>query len=227
MVNKFSWWPLRHRHSHIRLRLFLLAQQARISTLGSYMDFTILYRVLWKPRDVAKQFIGKIRIEPFIFAIAWTVLSYLWYFTDLIKTPLLLIVRMLQGLSVLLIFPAINAAIAFLIIRFIFKIRFNFIQLFSLFILCGLPYYIEGLLIAIFHYNPSTGAGSLIQHFGDIHPFLFGMISMITPFFIWIVFLWRGALYHILSERQAKVVLGTLFVVDLIVSGLWRYLKTT
>src|SRR5512147_3009549 len=120
------------------------------------MDFSILYRVLWQPRKVATQFDGNIRFEPFIFVLAYAVLSYLWYFTDLIKTPFLLIVRILDGLPVILLLPALHTIVAFLVIRYIFHVRFKFIQLFSLFIVCGMPYYIEGLLIAFFGYKPMT-----------------------------------------------------------------------
>jgi hypothetical protein len=191
------------------------------------MDFSILYRVLWQPSKVAKQFDGKIRIEPFIFVLAYAVLSYLWYFTDLIKTPFFLIVRILEGLSVALLFPALNTIVAFLFIRFIFQVRLNIIQLFSLFIVCGIPYYVEGLLIAIFGYKPMTGAGTLFQHSANTSPFIFGMISMITPFIIWILLLCRSAVNHILNgqERQANLIIASLFVFDMLVSGLWRYLK--
>ncbi len=191
------------------------------------MDLTILYRFLWQPRNVFQQFVDKTRLEPFIFVVAYAILSYLWYFWELLKTPHLFLLSLFQGLLTSLIFPIVNAVIAFLMVRLWFGKTVNFLSIVSVSILCGLPYFIEGLLMAGFGYHPSTGLSFIIPILGIKQPFLVGAIVMVTPFFLWIVFLWSIAINQLfnLQRWQSRLFVIGLVLMDLLISGVWRQIK--
>lgn len=191
------------------------------------MDFTILYRFIWQPRKVFQQFVDKTRLEPFVFVVAYAILSYLWYFWGLLKTPHLFLLSLFQGLFTSLIFPVVNAIIAFLMVRFWLGKTISFLSVVSVAILCGVPYFIEGLLMAGFGYHPSTGLSSIIPILGIKQPFLVGALVLVTPFFVWIVFLWWVAVNQLfnLQRRQSILFISGLVLMDLLISGAWRQIK--
>jgi hypothetical protein len=193
------------------------------------MDFTILYRVLFKPNDVFKEFKERTRPEPFIFIGALVILSvvnaYRNDFQNIIEHPSLIPIGLLQGLFFSLLFPGIEALIVLLIARLLFKAKASFLSLVSAFILCSLPQYISSWLTMLFGYPAIyVGLGGLFTSLRETHPFLFGMVASITPFFIWVVFLWRAALKQIVtpSKQQTTALLSVLIIQGLTIGGLWR-----
>lgn len=191
------------------------------------MDLTVLFRVVWQPKKVFHQFVGKTRVEPFIFVVLYVVGSYLWYKKDLIRQPVLFLINLLDGFSVALLFPVLNATLSYLLVRYCLKHNVRYMALVSVFILCALPYFIEGLLTAGFGYRHTAGVGYLVELVGLRQPFLVGMATMISPFFVWIVFLWWIALNQLinLQRRQGGLLIGSLIVVNLLISGAWRQIK--
>ena len=197
------------------------------------MDFSILYHVFWRPREVFKQFVGKTRLEPFILVTVIVVLSginaYVGLFEEIIKHPVLQIVGLVQSLLFLLLSPTVDATIIFLIVRFVLKKQSGFVSLVSAFILCGLPNYIETFLIVAFGY-PAIGLDSfisLILSHENTQPFLLGMIGTITPFFIWVIILWRAAISQIfnLQRRQNVLLVCSLVLINMLLDGFWSQLK--
>ena len=65
------------------------------------MDFTILYRVIWKPSEVFNQFKSKLRIEPFILVAVISIISginaYLGPYKELNKQPLLFLLGVVKA----------------------------------------------------------------------------------------------------------------------------------
>ncbi len=81
------------------------------------MDFTILYRVLWKPGEVFKKFVDKTRPEPFIF-IALIVPLYLLIIhrndlQEFVTQPLLVVSGLLKGFYHFLKWPFLNGLIVY------------------------------------------------------------------------------------------------------------------
>lgn len=193
------------------------------------MDLTILYRVLWKPNEVFKEIIGKFRVEPFIFICAAVAIpliaAYKSDYRQLIEQPDLILIGLFRGFFIALLFPGLNAIIIFAIAKTAFDSKASFWPLLSAFILCGLPFYISTWLKMFFGYPAIyVGLGALSPSLAQTHPFLFGILASITPFFIWVVILWRSALTRLLatSKRQTAVLLSVLILLGLTVGGLWR-----
>jgi len=120
------------------------------------MDLTILYRVLWKPSTVFREFKDRQRIEPFILICAAVVipliLAYKNDIQQIVDHPSLLLTGLLQGFFFSLLFPGLEALIVFLSARLIFNVKSNLLTLLSAFILCGLPQYISTWLTIAFGY---------------------------------------------------------------------------
>lgn len=196
------------------------------------MDFTILYRVIWKPSEVFNQFKSKLRIEPFILVAVISIISginaYLGPYKEVNSQPLLFVLGVVEGFFILLLPSVTDAVIIFLIAFLIFKERTSFLMLVSAFALCELPYYFERILVMAFNY-PSIGLGSLITVFGDIQPFVFGMVATITPFFVWNLILWWAAIKEILNFklRQNILLVGSLVLTSMLLNGLWYQVKCT
>jgi hypothetical protein len=195
------------------------------------MDFSILYRVIWMPNAVFKQFVSKFRLEPFIMIGVIGVISvinaYLGRIDEVVRHPFLLFAGVIQACLFALLFPIVDATIIILIARFVFKKEeVNFISLVSILILCNLPYYIE-VMLTVFLAYPSIGLGTLITLFGDINLFILGMFTVITPFFIWVVILWTAAMRQIFSLQywQRILLVSTLILTSMLLGGLWSILK--
>jgi hypothetical protein len=192
------------------------------------VDFSILYRVLWKPREVFKEFEGKRRLEPFIFigvmALLLTIKVYRGSFEDVKEHPALLLIGLIQiSLSDLMI-PIVNATVVYFAIRFALKLKFSFWSLVGIFILCGIPFYIEGAM-NVFGYK-SIGLGTLSSFLKSTQPFLFGMIATITLFFTWMIYLWWVAINQLfnLQRRQSILLVGSLALINMLQGGLWVFL---
>lgn len=193
------------------------------------MDFTIIYRVLWKPSEVFSGFKGQIRKEPLILLCLVPILSLInTYKSDvqqLQNQPALLLIVPLQVYLSVLLSPLIEALIILLIARFAMNIKASFLSLVSVFILCWLPFHLLSWIPVLFG-EPGVyiGLGRLFMNIRDTHPFIFGMLASITPFFVWIAILWSIALRQILpvTERQNLILLGSLILFGLTRGGLWR-----
>jgi hypothetical protein len=177
------------------------------------MDFTVLYRVLWKPGDVFKKFVDRTRPEPLIF-IAITVPLGLLYIhrndlQQLLHQPSLIAIGLLKGLFFSLLWPFLDGIIAYLYVRSIAKYKVQILPLSSAFILCSLPHYISKLVMAISGYPGYLfEMGGLSPSLRETHPFLFSFIAAIDPFFIWVIILWNAALNQLLSiSKKQKTIL--------------------
>jgi hypothetical protein len=73
---------------------------------------------------------------------------------------------------------------------------------------------------------PATyvGLGGLFSPLRETHPFLFGIVATVTPFFIWVVFLWHTALNQIfeISKQKKAFLLSELIILSLLSGGFWR-----
>jgi hypothetical protein len=171
------------------------------------MDFTILYRVIFKPNDTFKEFKDRTRPEPFILIAVLVVLStiaaYKHDFPQTTEQPALILIGILRALFFSFIYPGIDALIILLTASLLFKTRTRFSILLSAFLLCSLPQHLLSWLMLYLD--------SLAQYIGLVG-------------FIWVVFLWHAALRQILpiSKRQVMALLAVLVLVNLIVGGLWR-----
>lgn len=195
------------------------------------MDFRILYRVIFRPNTVFREFLDKQRLEPLIFvgmlSIIANLAAYASHFEDIINKPWLIIIGLLQGALVLLAFPVLSAILVLLAAHFVLKTKIGFITLLSVFILGELPYYIETVLIVLAGYSPIS-LGSLLGSFGDRPPLLFGFLLTITPFFVWTVVLWSMAITQLfkLPHRQAITLVGTLVLLNILAGGMWNSFAT-
>ena len=194
------------------------------------MDFTILYRVLWKPSAVFKRFAGKLRTEPFVLIAVIAIISginaYVGRFQEVLDHPVWFPVGLIQSSLILLLPPTIDAVVVFLLVLLLMKVRTKFLVLVSAFVLCEMPYFLERLLAMVFGY-PSIGLGSLITILGDIQPFLFGMLATITPFFVWNVILSWVAIIEIFNfqRRQNILLVGSLVLTGMLLNGVWFQVK--
>jgi hypothetical protein len=152
------------------------------------MDYSILYRVVWEPSEVFKQFKGKPRLEPYIFVGAIVLLQglkpYVGHFEELTKAPFALPINLLAGFLLFLLFPIVSALIVTLSATLLGNEKPPYLSLLSAFILCSLPYYIEAILVLTTAYTP-FGLVSIFPSLSRVSPFAFGMLATITPFFIW------------------------------------------
>ncbi len=192
------------------------------------MDFSILYRVVWKPGEVFKQFKDKARLEPYIL-IAMIVLfqglkPYWRHFEAVSAAPLAFTMNLLFGFLLFILFPIADAVIVTITASILGGEKPRFLSLLSAFILCALPYYIETVLVLVFGYTP-LGLGSLFQSLETSSPFAFGMVATVTPFFLWTITLWWFAVKQLLSLQEWKNVsiVASLAVVNIILGGwIWR-----
>ena len=167
------------------------------------MDLSILYRVLWKPNEVFRSFIGKLRPEPYILLILIVVLNFIKAFVgDIHKInnyQSLITFSVIRSLFFLLFFPTVYALIIMVIERFVNKGRVELLSWIGVFLLCKLPLYIAWIIKAILGY-PVYGLGYVLPiSLRDSNPFLYLTIATITPFFIWTVILMRAALNQLLD----------------------------
>jgi hypothetical protein len=114
------------------------------------MDFSILYRVLWKPSDVFKGFLAKPRPEPFILIsviiVIATIKTYINNIQRLLDQPSLFFIGLIQGYFLLLFLPTLYALFTLIAIRFSQQTKTRFTILVSAFILCNIPQYIPSFL---------------------------------------------------------------------------------
>jgi hypothetical protein len=193
------------------------------------MDFSILYRVLWQPSDVFKDFAGKIRKEPFILLGFIPILALINTYKDdpqqIHNHPSLLLIVPFQVYVFTLLGSFIEALIIVLIARFAMNINTGFLSFVSAFTLCWLPFELLS-WIPVFFGNSGfyIGLGSLFMGIRDTYPFVYGVFASVTPVFIWIVILWRIALREMLplSTRQSTILLVSLILFGLTSGGLWR-----
>ena len=195
------------------------------------MDFTIFYRVIFRPNDVFKEFKERVRPEPFIFIGVLVILSvlnaYRHDFQRIIEHPSLIPIGLLQGFFFSLLFPGFDALIILLSAKLLFKMKTSFLLLLSAFILCSLPHYISSWLANLLRYPAIYfGLGGLFTSLKDTHPFVYGTLASITPFLIWVIILWRIALNQILStsKQQTAVLLSILILLNVTIGFLWRML---
>ena len=193
------------------------------------MDFSILYRVLWKPSDVFKAFAGKARKEPFILLGVIPILALINTYKDDLQQiqnhPSLLFIVPLQVYISTLVSPLIEALIIVLIARFAMNTKADFFSFVSAFILCWLPFELLNWIPVLFGKSGVyIGLGRLFMDLRNTRPFLFGMLASVTPVFIWIVILWRIALRQMLplSAHQNTILLVSLTLFGLTSGGLWR-----
>lgn len=184
------------------------------------MDFTILYRVLWKPGDVFKKFVDRTRSEPFIFIVIIVPLGLLYTHRNdlqqLLDQPSLIAMGLLKGLFFPLLWSFLDGIIVYLYVRSIAKYKVQILPLVSAFILCSLPHYISKLVVAISGYPEYLfGMGGLFPSLRGTHPFLFSFIATIDPFSIWVIILWNAALNQLLSiskkQKTILLIIMTLF----------------
>jgi hypothetical protein len=111
------------------------------------MDFRILYRFIFKPSTVFREFLAKQRLEPLIFvgmlSIIGCLAAYVSHPKTLINRPWLIILGLLQSASALLVFPVLSTILVFLATRYVLRTKIAFITLLSAFVLCELPYYMR------------------------------------------------------------------------------------
>jgi hypothetical protein len=188
------------------------------------MDYSILYRVIWKPGEVFKQFKDKPRLEPYIFIGAIVILQclkpYVGHVEEMTKAPFTLLMNLLVGFLFFLLFPIVSAIVVTLAATLLGNERPPYFPLLSAFILCALPYYIEAILVLTVGYTP-VGLGSLFHSLKSISPFAFGMLATITPFFVWIIVLWWFAVKQLLSLQASKkaLIVVSLALVNIILGG--------
>jgi len=140
------------------------------------MDLSILYRVLWKPNEVFRSFIGKLRPEPYILLILIVVLNFIKAFVgDIHKInnyQSLITFSVIRSLFFLLFFPTVYALIIMVIERFVNKGRVELLSWIGVFLLCKLPLYIAWIIKAILGY-PVYGLGYVLPiSLRDSNPFL-------------------------------------------------------
>jgi len=193
------------------------------------MDFSILYRVLWQPSEVFKDFSGKTRKEPFILLGMIPLLALINTYKDNLQQiqnqPSLFFIVPLQVYISTLVSPLIQALIIVLIAKFAMNTKAGFLSFVSAFILCWLPFeFMSWIPVLLGKSGFYIGLGRLFMDIRDTHPFLFGMLASVTPVFIWIVILWRIALRQMLklSARQNTILLVSLILFGLTSGGLWR-----
>jgi len=190
------------------------------------MNFSMLYRVLWKPREVFKEVESRRQLAPFIFigvVIFLSVMNAYWnYFDDYNKQPLLLLLVLMQISVGVMFTPTVNATVIYLIVLPARKVQISFTVLLGIFILCGIPYYLEEAII-FFGYRP-IGLGSLFLFLESTQPFLFGMIATLTLFFVWMIYLWWVAFDQLLSLKrwQNTLLVCSLVLIHMLIDGgLW------
>lgn len=188
------------------------------------MDYSILYRVVWEPGEVFKQFKVKARLEPYIFIGAIVLLQglkpYVGHFGEITKAPSALFMNLLVGFLFFLLFPIVSALIVTLSATLLGNEKPPYLSLLSAFILCSLPYYIEAILVLTTDYTP-FGLVSIFPSLSRVSPFAFGMLATITPFFVWTVALWWFAVQQLLSlQKSIKVlIVVSLALINIILGG--------
>lgn len=193
------------------------------------MDISLLLRVVWQPALVFKEFKNIVRIEPFLLVGSIVLISSAnaTQLKLLKENPVLVIAGLIQTLVLSFLLPSIGTAIAFLLTA-LFKQKINYLRLYSAFVLCELPYYLEGLLIKGIGL-PFLGLGSLVAAIRPQHPFIFGILALFTPFFLWMIFLWWSAINQLieLPQKQRIVIASSLILFNVLLSGLWSQLQQT
>ena len=166
------------------------------------MDFSILYRVVWKPSAVFKQFKDKPRLEPYILVGVLVLLQglkpYWGHFDAITAAPSAFAMNLLFGFLFFVLFPIMDAVVVVLTASILGGAKPRFLSFLSAFILCALPYYIEAMLALFFGYTP-RGLGSLFPSLESSFPFAFGMVATVTPFFLWTIALWWFAVKQLLA----------------------------
>jgi len=192
------------------------------------MDFSILFRVIWSPSDVFKQFKEKLRLEPYIFigilAIFQGLMPYLGRFGEISQSGFAVTMNVLVGYLFFLAFPIVNVLVVTLAITFLGGERPSFFSILSALILCHLPYYIEAILALTLGYSP-IGLGSLFPSIEHVSPFAFGMIGTISLSFGLCMALWWFAINQLLSlsEKKKLFVVAILAFANIFLGGwIWR-----
>lgn len=184
------------------------------------MDFTILYRVLWKPGEVFKKFVDKTRPEPFIFIALIVPLNLLVIhrndFQQFVMQPLLVASILLKGFYSSLKWPFLNGLIVYFFVKLIAKYKVHVLPLASAFIVCLLPHYILKFTAEILGYSGNVlTAGSLFPSLKEAQPFPYSFLATINPSFIWVIFLWHAALNQLLNipkiQRAILLIILILF----------------
>lgn len=194
------------------------------------MNLTILYRVLWKPASVFREFREETRKEPFIFIgilIAINTIGAARNDFSQITNPAMLLAGILHAAFRSLLFPGFSALIVQLAARHLFEAKAKYLQIMSALILCSLPFYISSWLSSVIGISRNSfGLGSMIPSMQETHPLVFGFVASINPFSIWAFVLMYIAQKEIfgLSRRQSATLLLVLIVSGIILNGLWLML---
>ncbi len=191
------------------------------------MDFSIFYLVILKPGEVFKQFLSKLRLEPYVFLgvfMLFLIVTQYWgRFEEAAISPMPIILQILISYFLFyILFPVLNTVVVILMTYILMRgKKLQFLSLLSAFILCALPFYIETILTIYFDYIPFNLA-SLFPGLETSYPFAFGMIASVTFSFLWVVVLWWLVVKQlVLSEKWKQLLIViSLVIVNMILGGL-------
>ena len=193
------------------------------------MNVSIVWRVIYDPRRTFEEFIRSPHVEalipPLVLAVTATVQGGLEASQRGSPSSIGLLVGSLYAFVFVavafLIAPLINTLYMLTLQRWISNTRPPFASLFTAFVLCELPTYLQRLLSGIsniFNFGP----GNVVRPLIGTHPFVYEMIATITPFFLWTIILWWVAVTVLLraGTYQRIFAVGSLALLDMIFEAL-------
>jgi hypothetical protein len=192
------------------------------------MNFSIFYRVVYEPSRVFEGFSQRAYFEAVIPVLAVASLNTTRAYLRLPQMESVGSLLMLAGLVAgfaygviaILIFPFLSTIYVFALRRRMCTRDITLRSLFTAFLLCAFPMYLGALLGSLsdlFYF----GLGYLFRSTSETHPFLYGMLLPVTPFFLWTILLWWIALTVLLrpGRYQRFFLVGSLLLLEMLIGG--------
>jgi hypothetical protein len=187
------------------------------------MHLSIIYSVIYKPRETFEKFLEMPRVEAFIpvlvIAIVNTVRSYPLFRQEESLSSLGLIGAILVGFAYCVIVMLCLPLLATLLVFFLSKklswdSKVAFGRLFTALVMCAFPTYLDALLRPIVNLS-YLDLGYVLRQMAESHPLAYTALSGVTVSFLWMVLLWWVAL-GVLLKPTVGVRLGLTFLLVLL-----------
>ena len=193
------------------------------------LDLRMFYRVIVKPGSVFEVFLCRPHLEALVPVVLIGVLHAIRFDLDPSRSDALASFTLVVGVSMafaysvilMLSFPLVSAIYVFLLRnRLGNNSAITFGSVFTALVLCALPVYF-GSLLTSFSSSAQLGLGNLFPRLIETHPFLHGVLTTLTPYFIWTAVLWWIALTVLLrpGARQRVILLASLVLLNVLIGG--------
>lgn len=175
------------------------------------VDPSILYRILYDPRGTLREFTQRPRYEVVLPVIGIALLNSTRAYlgmphndsTEVVMTVLGLAIVAVYIVFELLLPPLANAVCAHALRARLGSTGVGFRSVSTAFVLCALPLYL-GIVLSSFSPVFWFSLGTPFRFLANTHPSLFFILGTITPYFLWMMFLWWIAVDVVLRQRHAQ-----------------------